>query len=175
MATTNQAFIKQTVANLIGTTVQAANYLEAVNGNDAIQAVNGGNSVRLDYVLTDFSTAGFALSGACRLTLSGTTTKTITLVDLTSATAASAGDTVFAKFMTLVAYNDGAADVTIAPGASNPASIGLAGTSPTLTIPAGKFVVLNYATAGVTIDSTHKTIDVTPTSGGSFVLVVGGA
>ena len=175
MATTNQGFVKITSAALVGATVQAANQLVAMNGSNVDEIVNGGGGVRLDKVVTDFGTAGFALSGAIRLTLSGTTTKTIDLTDLTSAAASYAGDTTFAKFMTLVLYNDGAASVTFASGASNGASVGLAGTSPTLSVGAGKFHVLNYATAGVTVDSTHKTIDITPTSGGSFVLVVGGA
>jgi hypothetical protein len=175
MATTLQSFLKVTVAALINATVQAANQVLALNPSNAAQIALGGNGVRLDYWVTDFSADANALHGVTRFTLSGTTTKTIALTNLATGADSSAGDPTFAKFMTLVFYNDGAADVTVASGASNGASLGLAGTSPTLTIPAGKVVIVNYATAGVTVDGTHKNIDVTPTSGGSFVLGVSGA
>lgn len=175
MATTGVNFCKLTNAALVGSTVQAAASMATLNGTSAAQLNAASNVDRADYLLSDLSVAGYAKNGAIRQTYSGTTPKNIDLTDLTSNAASYAGDTTFASFNTLVLYNDGAADVTFAPGGSNPASVGLAGTSPTLTIPAGKKVVLNYATAGVTVDSTHKIITITPTSGGSLILSVGGA
>lgn len=175
MATTGVNFLKQTNAVLNGTTVAAAAALVPMNPTDAQQLAAAGYATLLDAFNGDLSAAGFALNGAARYTLSGTTPVSCDLTNLATAAASSAGDPTFAKFMRLVVFNDGAADVTIAPGGSNPATIGLGGTSPTLTVPAGKAVVLNYATAGVTVDSTHKIITITPTAGGSTCVAVGGA
>ena len=61
--------------------------------------------------------------------------------------------------------------MTVVPSGSNGASLGLAGA---LTVQPGAAHVLNFPTP-VTVDGTHYSIDVTPTSGGSFVLCVGGA
>lgn len=175
MATTGVNFIKQTNAVLSGATMGAAAAVVAMNPTSAVQLVNAGYATALDSSASDLSAAGFALNGCGRYALVGTTVKTVDLTNLATGAASSAGDPTFAKVMRLVIFNDGAADATVAAGGSNPFAIGLAGTTPTLTIPTGKTVVLNYATAGTTVDGTHKTIDVTPTAGGSICIAVGGA
>ena len=132
-------------------------------------AVSSLAGTRLDIASANLSTAGFAKNGSTRLALSGTTTKAIDLTNLVTNADSYAGDVTFASFSQLLLTNDGAAAVVITPSASNGASLGLTN----LTVPPGKTHVLNFA--AVTVDGTHKSIDVTPTSGGSFVLLVGGA
>lgn len=163
MATTNSGFLKQTLGGVVSLAAVTANAVTAVR--------NALSGTRVDYVLADLSVKpGYAKNGAIRLALTGTTPKTIDLTDLTANAQSYAGDTAFAKFALLVLFNDGAAAVTFASGASNGASVGLSGT---LTVAPGDMKVLPWGTA-VTVDGTHKTIDITPTSGGSFVLSVGG-
>jgi hypothetical protein len=174
MATTKSAFVKLTAAQLVGATVAAAGQVVALNESNATQIVNGASGTRLDLALTNLATAGYAKNGAATVALTGTTPVTITLADLTSATASSAGDTVFATVNKLVLKNTGAADLTVAPGGSNPFDLFLAGTTPTLTVPAGSTITIE-SVAGKTVDSTHKTILITPTAGGSFAIAVGGA
>jgi len=173
MPTTKSNIVKILAPGLVGSTVQSANALVAFDGAAAAK-IGAAYGIPCDKVSQDLSTMGLAKNGGNRLSLSGTTPVNIDLTDLTANAASSAGDTSFASFVNLTLYNDGAAAVTVAPGASNPASIGLSGTSPTLTVNPGCACVLNYGSP-VTVDSTHKIITVTPTSGGSFVLSVGGA
>lgn len=182
MATTGVNICKLVAAALVNGTVQAAGTLTTLHPTNAKQLELSGNVTRLDrahfdlgqLILQSGDNGGFAKNGGLTVNLTGTTPVTLSLLDLTSNSTSSAGDTVFATWNVLVFKNTGAADVTIAPAGSNPASLGLAGTSPTLTVPAGSTVVLNSA-AGITVDSTHKSITVTPTSGGSLALCVGGA
>lgn len=174
MATTNSAFVKLTAAQLVGSTVQAAGAVVALNESNATQVVNGGSGTRLDAFVANLATAGYAKNGAASVSLTGTTPVTLDLTTLSTNATASAGDLTYATFYQLVYRNTGAADVTVAPGGSNPASLGFGGTTPTITVPANSAVTFQYA-AGVTVDSTHKTITITPTSGGSFALCVGGA
>lgn len=162
MATTNCAFAKLTTG---GSTV-----LVALAENLVSSLVSTAGATRVDKVTSNLATAGYALNGAARYTLSGTTVKTIDLTSLSTGAAAYTGDVTFAKYAQLILYNDGAAAVTVGSGASNGATMPLSGT---VTVDAGQFVVLTRASA-VTVDGSHKTIDVTPTSGGSFVIAVGG-
>ena len=69
--------------------------------------------------------------------------------------------------------NVGTADLTVAIGASDGQAIGLGGTSPTFTVPAGSRVVIE-SVAGFTIDSTHKTILFTPALGAILNAAIGG-
>jgi hypothetical protein len=174
MATTNSAFVKHTNADLVGATVATAGVLQAVDAPTAVAMVAGGNATRLDRTVADLSTAGFAKNGAATVTLSGTTPVNIDLTNLATATTSNAGDTGFAHWSLILFKNTGAADVTIAQGASNPASLGFAGTTPTLTIPAGSTMVFNTSTTPIAVDGTHKIVTVTPTAGGSFAILVGG-
>lgn len=176
MATTNSAFVKLTNAVLTGATVGSAGDARATFEQNAIPLVSGSYATRLDAAPNaNLATAGFALNGAYVKTLSGTTAVNPDLTDLTSGATSYAGDTTFAKVFELIVYNTGAADITVAPGGSNPFTIGLNGTTPTLTVKAGDKVAIGYGTTGITVDSTHKVITITPTAGGSVALVVGGA
>lgn len=164
MATTLKAFLKLTTAgNLLALTAPLVG-----------QLVGGSAGTRVDQVTVDFATDSYAKHGAAAVTLTGTTPVTLDLTDLTSNATSYAGDTTFATWNRLVLNNTGAADVTVAVGASNPARLLLAGTTPTLTIPANSAIPLASA-AGLAVDGTHKTITITPTAGGSFVLGVAGA
>lgn len=175
MATTSVAFAKLTNAVLTGTTVGSAGDARAVAEADVIPLVSGGYATRLDASPNaNLATAGFAKNGVYVKTLSGTTAVNPDLTDLTSGATSYAGDTTFASFSLLTIYNTGAADISFAPGGSNPASIGMSGTGPSQTVKAGGRVTLDFGTP-ITVDSTHKVITITPTAGGSVALVVGGA
>jgi hypothetical protein len=121
-----------------------------------------------------FAIQGFAKNGAFHVTTSGTTPVTCDLTNLATNSTSQAGDATFATFNKIKVRNAGTAAMTIAPGGSNPASLGFGGTTPTYTVNAGAEVEIEVP-AGATVDSTHKTITITPTSGGDVVVAVGGA
>ncbi|SIO60169.1 hypothetical protein SAMN05444166_6292 [Singulisphaera sp. GP187] len=174
MPTTKSNFVKLAVAALVGAAMKAAGAIGVYAPEAAAVIESGGGGSRLDYVLTDLSASNYAKNGAATVALTGTTAVTIDLTDLTSATASSAGDTTFATVNKLVLRNTGTASLTVAPGGSNPFDVFLGGSSPTLTIPAGSTHVLE-SVAGKTVDSTHKTILITPAATGSFAICAGGA
>lgn len=178
MATTLQNFVLLTKAALVGSTVQAANYLAALNPANATQIANGGSGVIVDKLTVDSSNDGYAKHGVVYLALTGTTPVTIDLTDLTSSgTLTTAGDTTFATWNKITLNNAVAgtpADVTYGAGGSNGARTLLAGTTPTLTVPANSIVSLASA-AGLAVDSTHKTITITPTAGGAVTIAVSGS
>lgn len=175
MATTNSAFVTLTSPNLVGSTVQAAGAVVALNASNANQIVNGGTGTRLDKVVTDLATAGYPKNGCAYLTLTGTTAITLDLTALAAATGVVvAGDTTFATWNQLVFVNTGTQDLVLSPGSSNPARLQLGGTSPTLTIAAGSTFTLQ-SVAGLGVDSSHRTLTITPTAGGSIGVCVGGS
>lgn len=171
-----------------GSAVKAAPFVVAVEANAAKNfsgTVPGGVGTGIlgasglpsngNIMIGGFASQGFALNGAFHATTSGTTAVSVDLTNLATNATSSAGDTVFAKASKIRVYNAGAADMTIAPGASNPANLPkMSGTTPTLTVAAGTWIdFLNDA--GATVDSTHKIITITPTAGGDVVVAVGGA
>lgn len=175
MATTLQNFVRLAVQSLVGATVQPAGAVLAMNPSNATQVANGGSGIVLDRPTIDLSKQGYAKNGAVAFALTGTTPQAVSLQDLTgSGTLNTAGDTAFATWNQLVLVNTGAADVTVAPAGSNGARLLLAGTGPTLTVPANSTVTL-ASLAGLAVDSTHYGITVTPTASGSFAICVGGA
>ena len=187
MATTGANFVKLGASTLVGGTVTAAGLPAPFTGLPTFQRPVGPADIEagasgcklLDRVSIDFASDGFAKHGVATYQLTGTTAQTVDLTDLTANTpTGSAGDTTFATWNTLVFVNMDSADVTIAPGAANPARTLLAGTTPTLTIPANSAIALS-SLAGLAVDSTHKIITVTPTSGGNtagnFAVCVAGA
>lgn len=174
MGTTNSAFLKKTNATLNGATVGAAGEVVAMNPTSANQLAASGYGTRVDRAVSDLATDGYAKNGCIDVSLSGTTPKTVDLTDLTSQAASNAGDTGFDLWNKLVFANLSSGNMTVAPGSSNPASIFLGGTSPTMTVAANSSNTL-MSLAGVTVDSTHKTITITPTVTGHLVISVGGA
>jgi len=191
MATTNVDFvlITKTGSYASGAAVKAAPFVVAVEANAARNLtgrVPGGAATGIlgstglptngtGIHIGGFSDQGFALNGAYHKTTSGTTGVTVDLTDLTSGATSSAGDTTFAKANKIRVYNAGTADMTVAPGGSNPSNLPkFAGTTPTLTVAAGSYIDFSND-AGATVDSTHKTILITPTSGGDVVVAVGGS
>lgn len=177
MPTTNSNFVVITNPCLVGSTVQPAGSVVPMNQVSALQVCNEGYATPLDFSLTTggLANAGFAKNGAAYLTLTGTTAITLDLTALAAATGVVvAGDSSFALWNRIRFYNTGAVDLVVSPGGSNPARLLLAGTTPTLTIPAGSAVTLD-SLAGLVVDSTHKTVTITPTAGGTIGVCVGGA
>jgi hypothetical protein len=162
MATTQSGFLKITEG--------AVSFLKTVSAGKVQSVESAISATRLDYQLVDLGRAGYAKNGVMRIVLSGTTLETIDLTNTATGTDAQAGDTVFASWSQLHFYNDGAASVTVAPGATNGATVPFTA----ITVAAGARHVFTPASA-VTIDGTHKTLDITPTSGGSLIVIVGGA
>lgn len=174
MPTTAQNFVTLTAAQLVGATVQAAGQVVALNPSNATAITTAGAATALDKVTADLATAGLAKNGAATVALSGTTPKTIDLTDLTSVTASYAGDTTFASFSRLTFKNLGAGSLTVAPGASNPAALGINGTTPSVTVQPGASVTISYPSA-VTVSGSAKTILITPAATTTFSIAVGGA
>jgi hypothetical protein len=122
---------------------------------------------------------GFARNAALSITFTGTTPVSIDLTALATSVGVSsiqAGDVTFANMNVIVLKNTSSTSViTIAPGASNPSRFPvLAGTTPTLAVGPGGCHVLSDP-VGQVVDSTHKTILLTPSAGGSLLLAFGGA
>lgn len=190
MATTGVEFVLQSksATNISGATVKAAPYVLAMERNAALQLagrVPGGAGSGIltatahtnngNFLLDGFASEGFAKNGCFHVTTSGTTAVNVDLTNLATGATTTAGDTVFATGNKIKFYNTGAADMTISPGASNPSNFPkFTGTTPTILLPAGS--ILTYEVpAGVTIDSTHKVVTITPTAGGDVLIGVGGA
>lgn len=196
MATTGSNFVEITTTTLSGSAVTTQPYLKSVGPKEASTIVEGSGGVVVDKLMVDLAltsapvagTPGnvpihyapyignFAKNGALLLSLSSTTAQDVDLTDTTANTPASyVGDTAFSTVNVLVLKNIGATALTIKPGASNASDIPkFTGTSPTLQIPAGSTHVI-HSNAGVTVDSTHKVFTITPTSGGTLAISVGGA
>lgn len=196
MATTGSNFIEVATTTLKGSAVTTAPYIETMGPKEAsaIETGSGGSAVdkvEVNLALTAVPTVGtphltndyygkvlggYAKNGCILLSLSGTTAQSIDFTDLTVNTpAGTAGDTTFATVSCLVYRNLGTTDLTLAPGASNPANAPkFSGTTPTITIPAGSVFVW-HSNAPVTIDSTHKVNTITPTAGGTLAVSVGGS
>lgn len=180
MATTASAFVKLLNAVLTGATVGAIGAARAIKAENVPPLVAASAAIRLDALpQADLSSSGFAKNGTFLKTLAGTTPVTPTFVDLTSNATSYAGDTVFATVYMMLIKNLGAADLTLEVGGSNPFNWGYAGTTPKVTVPAAVGAVpgtfcLVFPT-GVTVDSTHKTILLTPTADTSVAVVLGGA
>jgi hypothetical protein len=121
----------------------------------------------------------FAKNGVLYVTFTGTTGVTIDLTSLASAvgvTSSQYGDTSLATANCLIFRNLSASGtITIAPGGSNPSTLPkFTGTTPTLSTDFGGTVIV-YDPSGQTIDSTHKTILLTPSAGGAMAICYGGA
>jgi hypothetical protein len=122
---------------------------------------------------------GFARNGALSIAFAGATPVNIDLTALGTAVGASsiqAGDALFANMNVIVLKNTSSTSIiTIAPGASNPSRFPVfTGTTPTLAVGPGGCHVLSDP-VGQVVDSTHKTIALTPSAGGSILLAFGGA
>lgn len=157
--------------------------LDPVNARGVAGRVPGGASGQLaptgrvnngNFLLEGFSNEAFAKNGAFHVTTSGTTAVTCDLTNLALNATSSAGDLTFANWNKIRIYNCGTADMTYSPGGSNPANLGLGGTTPTHSIPAGSAITIERA-AGNTVDATHKNITITPSAGGDVVIAVGGS
>jgi hypothetical protein len=175
MSTTLSGFVVTKDPALIGAAVLAAPQVIALSDAAARQMNLDGGATRIDDQVFNLAKAGFAKNAGVGLTLTGTTAITISLAALAAATGVViAGDTAFATWNQLIFVNTGAVDLVLSPGASNPLGLQLTGTTPALTVAAGSRVVLETV-AGITVDSTHKNLTVTPTAGGTLNIGIGGA
>jgi hypothetical protein len=177
------SFIFITKANqLVGTAVEPANTLVQVDASVRDAFVAAAQGTQIDLVPNaDLAKAGYANSAAVILTFTGTTPITLDLTNLVAATGvvvqgagAFAGS--FATWSHIFVQNIGASakSVAMAPGSSNPLRTQLSGTSPVHTLLGGDLVHWN-ATVGLVVDSTHKTVTFTPSSGGSALVSIQGS
>lgn len=174
MATTKQRFVQLTNSTLNGTGVLAAGSIIPLDASSAATVLQGTGGTIVDSQV-DLSTAGYAKNGAFGLTLAISTPITVDLTNLSGAATVSSGDLVFATVNLIQIKNTGANPVIMSVGSSNPFTLPLAGTSPTITIPAGARLLFENLT-GITVDSTHKTIKFDPSAAAcSIVVAVGGA
>lgn len=122
---------------------------------------------------------GYAKNGCLYITFTGTTGVTIDLTALSAAvgvTSFQAGDTSLATGNAIAFVNlSTSGTITVAPGGSNPSNFPkFTGTTPTLSSNFGGTLIMHDPN-GVTIDSTHKTILLTPSAGGAMAIAYGGA
>ena len=160
-----------------GTSTQtwSAGSLVIVDSTVRDARVADGSLQAIDQDVVDLAGAGLAKTACALLTFTGTTPITLDLTNLAAATGVQvAGATSFATWNHIIFNNVGAQPIAVSPGASNPLRTPLGGTGPTHTMQAGDVDHWN-SSAGLTVDSTHKTITFTPTSGGSLAFSIGGA
>lgn len=174
MATTGKNFVSLSSTGLPGSGLTANGVLMAVSAAQANSISASGLGTILDRITIDLAKAGYSKNGAVILQLTASTPVTVDLTSLGSVGVA-VGDLSFAKWYQLIPVNLGAAGVAIGPGASNPATLPLGGSSPTFTVLPSAPTVWTSPT-GTTVDSTHKTIKIDPGgSNGTLVLLVGGS
>lgn len=118
----------------------------------------------------------YAKNGSVLLTLSGSTAQTVDFqLTTTNTPASTSGDTAFATIYSLTLANLGTTDLVISPGSSDPSPMPhMGGTTPTFTLRAGS-VHCFQSVAGETITSSACNLTVTPSSGGSLAMSIGGA
>jgi hypothetical protein len=176
------SFIYLTKAyQLFGTVVDAAGTLIQVDSTVRDSYVAAAQGTQIDIIPNyDLAKAGFANSAAVVITFTSTTPITLDLTNLVAATGvvvSGAGTFAgsFASWSHIFFQNIGASGktFTVAPGGSNPLRTQLGGTSPTHSLLSGDILHWNNSTALV-VDSTHKTLTLTPTSGGSALISIQG-
>lgn len=90
----------------------------------------------------------------------------ITTLDLYGSLTNLAGETFSAKtklggFLLTSSGTAATAQMRVAPGSSNPLSLGLSGTTPKITVPAGGFIAIGWTNdSPLTISNTAKTVDI---------------
>lgn len=203
MATTGQCFVLQNYQTALdGSAIVAAPYVIGYERKSALSltgripggaagssgwatqqapwVANSQGIIMLDDVIASMDNDGLAKHGVFHVTTSGTTGVNIDLTNLATNATSYYGDVTFATINKLVGFNlsglDGvaAANMTLAQGGSNPAPLGFTGTTPAVAIYASSPWAW-FNKAGGTVTSSAKIITVTPSAGGNFVLVVGGA
>lgn len=173
----SQSYVYSTRTNfLLGAAVQSAPWLAAVDSTVRDEHIAAGFGTAFDRGPggMDLASLGLAKTAAVLLTCTGSTPITLDLTALAAATGVQvAGSSSFGAWSHILATNIGSQPIAIAPGASNPLRTALTGTTPAHTVQAGDCVHWNNAVA-LAVDSTHKTLTFTPTSGGSLTLWIGG-
>jgi hypothetical protein len=171
-----QSFLQVTSANqLIGGQVHAAGDLVPCDPTVRDQHVAAGVGVALDKAAADVATAGHAKTACALLTFTGATPITLDLSNLAAATGVQvAGANAFSAWNRILFNNLGNQPIAVSPGGTNPLRTKLGGTSPVHTLQPGDLDHW-YASAGLAVDATHKTITFTPTSGGQLAVAIGGS
>jgi hypothetical protein len=170
---------------LNGSAVVAAPVAQMVSGTGANNSGGVGRelstgfnsgTVRIDGFPSDLSADGYAANGCFAQTLAASGTVTVDYTNVVGATTSAAGDNLATLLNKLIINNYGTTDITVAPGASNPIVGILAGTTPTLKIPAGSKVRLE-SVAGFTVSGTAKTLlftNLSSTVAAAFAVAHGG-
>jgi len=137
-------------------TRQNDEFLNATQGPDSVSASNSDTGANAVF-------AGVS-------TIAASASKTFDLRSLTSLLSQNISFTSVKAMM--VQVTDGT--VTLTPGASNPASLFMGGTSPGIVMTDGSFVI---SSSSSTVDSTHKNVDMTASSSGCKfrISILGGA
>lgn len=174
MATTSSNFVALSSAALVGSSYATNGVALALAPAQARSYATAGLGSIVDSWSSNFATAGYAKNGCVILNLSVSTPITIDLTALTSETVR-AGDTTFATWKEISFVNLGANPIAVSPGASNPLTTPLGGTSPTQSIVAGESTRW-VRPSGVTVDATHKTLKFDPgATVGKIAICIGGA
>lgn len=174
MATTGKNFAALSSGALVGTANASTGFLLAVDPATAGIYSNSGAATILDKFAANLAAANFAKNGGVIVTLSPSTPVTLDLTDLTSQSVR-AGDASFASWKEILFVNLGANPVDVGPGATNPLTTPLGGSSPVQRIAAGESTRWQRP-AGVAIDGTHKNLKLDPSSSAATIAVlVGGS
>ncbi len=173
----NPSFVYVTKALLFGSGVIAADTLESVADSSTRQAfVASGAGDAVDTLGTvDIAAAGYAKTAGVVVNLTGSTPITINLSSLAAATGVQvAGASSFAKWNGIIFQNVGSTALVVSPSSSDALSTPLGGTSPTYTLNAGDDAYWN-SSSGTSVSSTTGDITITPTSGGTLFIGIGGS
>lgn len=146
MSTTLQGFVASSQGAVITSGNAAKGNVSTYPAVNCNQLTQGGFATRLDS-LVDLSAAGYAKNAGFYLSLSASTPITVDATAIASAATASAGDNSLATVNSIELTNLGTTVCTYGAAASNPLLAGLAGTAPTVAIPAngGKVVIRSAA------------------------------
>ena len=158
MSTTGSRFVAASQGVPITSANAATGNVGAYSPSITNQLAGGGAGTIIDS-LVDLSKAGFAKNGAFFLNLAASTPVTIDATAIASAATASAGDNSFATANSIELINLGLHDVKVGAAASNPMLLGLGGTTPTLTVPAGSRVVIGSVAGFSTSGANNLKVD----------------
>lgn len=141
-------------------------------------------AILLSMLQAGASDLGYAKNGAFYVTTSGTTAVTIPLTNTATNTNGKTGDTVFATWNRIVCYNlsgldnTNSAAMTIGPAATNGNNLMVTSTNGTanrISLDGGGGVAVLISTNGTTVNAANAAVTVTPTSGGTFAMVISGS
>jgi hypothetical protein len=136
--------------------------------------------VMIDGFETRLPVLGYLKSGAFHVALNGTTAVTVPLTNTATNSTTFVGNTTFTQTNVVMFRNIGGAgdglpnaSITIAPGATNGAVLGL-GVNSTIILDGAGSLWWTQTSNGFAVNSAAANITFTPTNGGNVICVVGG-